>query len=64
VNIYFKNISNEIDMNCYPKLNRKKFTAWCEECKSKSTANEHQEKEKHTKIIKTEYLVMEDCYFY
>ena len=36
-------------MNCYPKLNRKKFTAWCEECDlvfdDLTTANEHQEKE-------------------
>jgi hypothetical protein len=51
-------------MNCYPKLNRKKFTAWCEECDlvfdNLTAANEHQEKEKHTRIIKTEYLVMED----
>jgi hypothetical protein len=55
-------------MNCYPKLNRKKFTAWCEEYNlvfdDLTTANEHQEKEKHTRIIKTEYLVMEDRYFY
>jgi hypothetical protein len=55
-------------MNCYPKLNVKKFTAWCEECDlvfdDLTTANEHQEKEKHTRIIKTEYLVMEDRYFY
>jgi hypothetical protein len=55
-----------MNMNCYPKINTKKFTAWCEECNSvfedPTTANERQEKEKH-RITKTEYLVMQDCYF-
>jgi hypothetical protein len=55
-------------MNCYPKINRKKFTAWCEQCNSVfddlATANEHEEKEKHSRIRKTEYLVMEDSYYF
>jgi hypothetical protein len=55
-------------MNCYPKINRKKITAWCEECNSVfddlTIANEHKEKEKHREIGKTEYIVMEDHYFY
>jgi hypothetical protein len=54
-------------MNCFPKINRKKFTAWCEECdlvfEDPIVANEHQEKKKHNRIRKTEYLVMQDCYF-
>jgi hypothetical protein len=37
-------------MNYYPKLNRKKFTGWCEECDlvfdNLIAVNEHQEKEK------------------
>jgi hypothetical protein len=56
-----------MDMNCYPKINRKKFTAWCEECnlvfEDLTTANKHQEDEKHSRIRKTEYLVMQDSYF-
>jgi hypothetical protein len=55
-------------MNCYPKINRKKFTAWCEECiavfDDLTTANDHQEKEKHRRVRKAEYIVMEDRYFY
>jgi hypothetical protein len=55
-------------MNCYPKINRKKFTAWCEECNKvfddPTIANEHEEKEKHRRIRKTEYLIMQDLYFY
>jgi hypothetical protein len=52
-------------MNCFPKINRKKFTIWCEECdlvfEDPVIANEHQEKGKH-RIKKREYLVMQDCY--
>ena len=53
-------------MNCYPKINRRKSTAWCEKCNSvfedPIIANEHHEREKH-RIRKIEYLVMEDRYF-
>jgi hypothetical protein len=52
-------------MNCFPKMNRKKLTIWCEECdlvfEDPTIANEHHERKKH-KIKKTEYLVMQDCY--
>ena len=53
------------NMNCFPKVNRKKFTIWCEECdlvfEDPIVANDHHEKKKH-RIKKTEYLVMQDCY--
>jgi hypothetical protein len=52
-------------MNCFPKVNRKKITIWCEECdlvfEDPSIADDHHEKKKH-RIKKTEYLVMQDCY--
>ena len=52
--------------NCHIDINKKKFTAWCEECDSifedPTVANEHQEKEKH-RIRKSEYLVTEQIYF-
>jgi hypothetical protein len=52
--------------NCHPKINRKKYAIWCEECTAVfddlSLAEEHQEKEKH-RMKKTEYVVMETVYF-
>ena len=53
--------------NCHPKINKKKFAIWCEECnlvfEDVTVANEHQEKEKH-RIRKIEYLVTEHHYFW
>jgi hypothetical protein len=38
-------------MNCFPKVNRKKLTIWCEECdlvfEDPNLANDHHEKKKH-----------------
>jgi hypothetical protein len=51
--------------NCHPKIHRKNFAAWCEDCKEvfgdQDLADEHEESLNH-KVKVLEYLVSEPIY--